>query len=138
MKIDAAVQTVRIEEGHVLSFRLDESMWPEYIPPPQVQAWLRFAYGIERSFYMSCPSMAFTRILDNPRSGPEIINCPPSVLVHTKKLRKFWWLDVLRSPPDIARLGGGGGGPISTSPPRPSGRRDPQSDGRFTVRARGR
>lgn len=39
-------EVVTIYSGHVIRFRMEDSIWPEYHPPPAVQAWLRFAYGI--------------------------------------------------------------------------------------------
>ena len=47
LEIDAAVETISVSTGHTLRFRLADSSWPEYVPPPPVAAWLKFAHGVE-------------------------------------------------------------------------------------------
>jgi hypothetical protein len=95
MEIDAAPQSVAVGSGHTLTFAMNESSWPEYFPPPKVQAWLAFSYGIPRSFYHTCPSMAHT----DSNGAPIPTHCPPSVFAREKGLAKYWWLELLKTSP---------------------------------------
>lgn len=74
MAISADVQRLEITDGQVLSFRLDDSVDPEYYPPAKVLAWLRYAYGV-------CPA------------------ADPPTAHQRRRTKKYWWLDVLREAP---------------------------------------
>jgi hypothetical protein len=80
MTIAVEPQTVQIYAGHVLKFRLEDSIDPEYAPPPTVRAWLAYTYGI-------CPSTQ------------------PLTAGEKRGLKKYWYLDVLRrEPPNPATV----------------------------------
>jgi hypothetical protein len=80
MGIAADPQRVTVTDGRVLSFRPSDSIDPEYSPPAAVRSWLQYAYGI----------------------------CPPRfpLKAHDRRgLKKYWYLDVLRSePPNPATI----------------------------------
>jgi hypothetical protein len=79
MGVSAGVQTVTIRD-RTLTFRPDDSIDPGYSPPAVVRAYLAFAYGI-------CPRTA------------------PLKAHERAALRKYWYLDVLRSqPPNPATI----------------------------------
>ena len=79
MAIAAEPQRVDIA-GNSLTFRLQDSIDPEYTPPAKVRAWLQIAYGI-------CGS-------SNPLRAHE-----------RRALKKYWYLDVLRTaPPNPATI----------------------------------
>lgn len=79
MTVDAEIQRLTITTGRVLQFRPSDSIDPEYTPPAVVKTWLRYAYGI-------CPSA-------------------PLTAAEKRTLRKYWYLDVLRSePPNPATI----------------------------------
>jgi hypothetical protein len=113
LEIDAAMETIAVSTGHVLRFRISDSSWPEYVPPPAVAAWLRFAYGIDLD--ADCPKRALpvddrpgtrispTAVGGTAGRGPSPFSCPRSVAVRGKQ--KWWWLRLLESPPpNPARL----------------------------------
>lgn len=80
MAITAALQQVEVTTGHVLRFRAQDSIDPEYFPPAPVRAWLLFAYGI-------CANSGPLRAADK------------------RELKKYWYLDVLRqTPPNPATI----------------------------------
>jgi hypothetical protein len=103
LEIDAAMETISVSTGHVLRFRASDSSWPEYVPPPAVAAWLRFAHGINLDG--GCPTPP--AIANQPRGAavsPTAVggtgrppSCPVSVAVRGKQ--KWWWLRLLESPP---------------------------------------
>jgi hypothetical protein len=80
MGIDAAPQEVTFaERGHVLRFRLDDSVDPEYYPPPQVRLWLCVSYGIR-------------------------VSSKPLTATQRRQMKRYWYLDVLRrEPPNPAK-----------------------------------
>ena len=73
MTVATEVQQLTITPGRVLRFRPADSIDPEYTPPTAVKAWLQYAYGI-------CPSA-------------------PLTWYEKRALKKYWYLDVLRSEP---------------------------------------
>jgi hypothetical protein len=80
MAVAVEPQSVQIYAGHVLKFRLEDSIDPEYSPPPTVRAWLAYSYGI-------CPSTQ------------------PLTAGEKRSLKKYWYLDVLRrEPPNPATV----------------------------------
>jgi hypothetical protein len=122
MAVAVEPQTVQVYAGHVLKFRLEDSIDPEYAPPPQVRAWLAYSYGI-------CPSTQ------------------PLTATEKRSLKKYWYLDVLRrEPPNPATVDSSnctppgmweqassavtdGFGPLDTTGTRqPLGARDPAAD----------
>lgn len=46
LTVDAAPEAVTIYTGEVLRFRMSDSIWPEYHPPPEARAKLLLDYGI--------------------------------------------------------------------------------------------
>jgi hypothetical protein len=84
MAVAGAVETISVTAGHTLTFRLSDSIDPEYTPPAPVRAWLSFAYGI-------CPALA------------------PLKAYEKRNLKKYWYLDVLRTdPPNPATISASG------------------------------
>jgi hypothetical protein len=80
LAVDVEPQELEIRSGHVLRFRTEDSIDPEYVPPPVVRAWLDYAYGI-------CPSFG------------------PLTAGQKRALKKYWYLDVLRQePPNPATI----------------------------------
>jgi hypothetical protein len=80
MAVAGTVETISVTAGHTLTFRPSDSIDPEYTPPAPVRAWLSFAYGI-------CPSAA------------------PLKAHEKRSLKKYWYLDVLRTdPPNPATI----------------------------------
>jgi hypothetical protein len=74
MAIAAEPQRIDIGQGHTLSFRIADSIDPEYTPPAAVRAWLLWAYNI----------------------------CPWAGAVPARErtaVKKYWYLDVLRTAP---------------------------------------
>jgi hypothetical protein len=74
MTIAAEAQRIDIGQGHTLSFRLEDSIDPEYTPPAPVRAWLLWAYNI-------CPWAGAIPARER------------------KAVKKYWYLDVLRTAP---------------------------------------
>jgi hypothetical protein len=84
MAVTGTVETISVTAGHTLTFRLSDSIDPEYTPPAPVRAWLSFAYGI-------CPSLT------------------PLKAYEKRSLKKYWYLDVLRTdPPNPATISSSG------------------------------
>jgi hypothetical protein len=80
MAIAAEAQRIDLVTGRVLTFRIEDSVDPEYFPPAPVRAWLLFAYGI-------CANPA------------------PLNTQEKRGLKKYWYLEVLRQqPPNPARI----------------------------------
>jgi hypothetical protein len=93
MGIASDSQTIRVTEGHTLSFRLGDSLDPEYTPPAPVRTWLLYAYGI-------CPTTTPLRAQEK------------------RNLKKYWYLDVLRrDPPNPATISASACMPPSAVPP---------------------
>lgn len=101
MGIDAAGDEVRIvEKGHVLRFRMDDSVDPEYIPPPQVAAWLKFAYCIDynrKLQAMASSCMSGWRPIPDTGYGVPLV--PSSVARRCHPEAKYWWLHLIRTVP---------------------------------------
>ena len=104
LEIDAAMETISVSTGHMLRFRTSDSSWPEYVPPPAVAAWLRFAHGINLDGGCPtppsiCQSAPGRRRQSHGRRGHAARppSCPVSVAVRGKQ--KWWWLRLLESPP---------------------------------------
>lgn len=116
MTVDTEVETVRITDGPaVLHFRLDDSVDPEYYPPPQAKAWLKAQYclDVDRMFRRA----NVTRRLPGPppvrRDGPRTPFDDPSTRHTTRDvpisyaaeqlhLERYWWLKKLyTSPPGV-------------------------------------
>jgi hypothetical protein len=115
MAIDAQVESIKITEGpHVLSFRLDESVDPEYYPPPQARAWLKQQYCLDvdhmfrrASVNRRLPGPAPVRMRgprspfgdDRPQAAREV---PISYAAEQLHLERYWWLKKLyTSPPGV-------------------------------------
>jgi hypothetical protein len=113
MTVDTEVETVRITDGPaVLHFRLDDSVDPEYYPPPQAKAWLKAQYclDVDRMFRRA----NVTRRLPGPppvrRDGPRTPFDDPSTRHTTRDvpisyaaeqlhLERYWWLKKLYTAP---------------------------------------
>ncbi len=112
MSVDARAETVEISGRPVLRFKITDSIWPEYVPPPAVQSELRFTYGIDVDTF--CPGDLLTgdpcgkgRLIKVPCQGPAA-TCSTSMWQRQCKVPKFWWLRLLRAtPPSPARLPAG-------------------------------
>jgi hypothetical protein len=117
LAVKTAPETIVVSGRSVLSFKMSDSIWPEYVPPPEAAAWLRFAYGIEGEFYRCDtvvarppnPNLLSTRYIrpEQTRDDPSLNSwndCPLSVWVQKKGLAPFWWLSLLQISPSVARL----------------------------------
>ena len=81
--INAEAQTLIVREKtkqHVLRFRMTDSIWPEFVPPSKVRAWMRFSWGID-------PMQAMCGQL------------PYSVCKRRSQLPDYWWLRVVEGTP---------------------------------------
>jgi hypothetical protein len=74
MAIDAVAEQISVVQGHVLKFRLDQSVDPEIFPPAPVRAWLCWSYGV-------------------------VVQSRTPTASERKRIKKYWYLDVLRNPP---------------------------------------
>jgi hypothetical protein len=74
MSVAGEPQTVRIFQRHVLTFRIGDSIDPEYTPPSVVKAWLSYAYNV--------------------RTSGE-----PLTAAQKRRTKKYWWLELLRYAP---------------------------------------
>jgi hypothetical protein len=89
MGIAADIQNIVVTSGRVLRVSPQDSIDPEYTPPAPVKAWLLFAYGI-------------------------CAQSKPMTRAQKQVLKKYWYLDVLRSePPNQAAIAGGNCSPPS-------------------------
>jgi hypothetical protein len=80
MTVDAEPQQLSVNAGRMLTFRISDSIDPEYTPPAPVRAWLQFTYGV-------CASAGPLKARDR------------------RRLKKYWYLDLLRrEPPNPATI----------------------------------
>jgi hypothetical protein len=116
MTVDTQVETVRITEGPaVLHFRLDDSIDPEYYPPPQAKAWLKVQYclDVDRMFRRAnvtrhLPGPPPVRHdgrrtpFDDPSTRQSTRDVPISYAAEQLHLERYWWLKKLyTSPPGV-------------------------------------
>jgi len=108
MTLDASPDLVEIVVGaEVLTFRMDDSIWPEYVPPPSVKAFLRTRYCSDVNAMFNSVSMQPVHVGPPPLSpgrgneglGPQPIPLPLSVAVRRLNLPKYWWLKKLYTAP---------------------------------------
>lgn len=112
MTIDAAAERIVVREGRVIQFRMDESIWPEYLPPPAVRVLLEADYQIDLTNSCFCPGDLLT---DPPQKWKHpcrgtfatCLNptmCPASVWQRQCKVPRYWWLKIIQlEPPNPAR-----------------------------------
>jgi hypothetical protein len=113
MTIDPQPSDIQIVDGkHVLSFRLGDSIDPEYYPPPAAKAWLKFSYCLDVDRMLRRGSAMRT----NP--GPRPVRAarglrdfggadvdvhrrevPLSYAARQLNLEKYWWLKKLYTDP---------------------------------------
>jgi hypothetical protein len=117
MAIDAQVESIKITEGpHVISFRLDDSVDPEYYPPPQAKAWLKQQYCLDvdkmfrrASVNRRLPGPPPVRMRgprspfgDDDRMQGSPRDVPISYAAEQLHLERYWWLKKLyTSPPGV-------------------------------------
>jgi hypothetical protein len=109
LTVDTSPETIEIKVSadKTLRFRMEDSIWPEYWPPPQVKAYLRHSRGLDLDQMIDSTSMqpldqgpppyAVRRPSDvnlYPRATP----MPLSVGVRRLGLTKYWWLKLLYAP----------------------------------------
>jgi hypothetical protein len=113
MTVDTQVETVRITEGvNVLHFRLDDSVDPEFYPPPQARAWLKAQYclDVDRMFRRAntlhhLPGPAPVRRsgprtpFDDPGTRQTTRDVPISYAARQLRLERYWWLKKLYTEP---------------------------------------
>jgi hypothetical protein len=112
MAVETRPETIQIADGgKVLSFRLDDSIDPEYYPPPAAKAWLKFRYclDVDRMFRRASVNYRFgPRPLHNkgerPPFGGGMDNDPRPALpisyaARQLNLEKYWWLKKLYTDP---------------------------------------
>lgn len=110
LAVDTAVERITVHEGNVLRFRMSESVWPPYVPPPAVMAFLAARYKIDPQ-HLICPGdlLKFEPGVskewkDQATQGIKCKSpkdCPASVWQRQCKVPSFWWLALLRAePPD--------------------------------------
>jgi hypothetical protein len=113
MGIDAQSENVQIVDGpHVLTFRVNDSIDPEYYPPPQVKAWLQQSYclDVDRMFRRASvgrhagPAPLRNRGIprsfggdEDPQAGRPGV--PVSYAARQLHLEKYWWLKKLYTDP---------------------------------------
>jgi hypothetical protein len=122
LKADPSPQDLRLRSGRMLSFRLEDSLMPEAMPPRQAKAAIAQDYGISLSFVPSrrgerkfcfCPG-------DLLKSPPPTLEqrrnaclwnegascsvpsgCPLTTWARQCSLPRYWWLRMLQhSPPN--------------------------------------
>lgn len=111
MAIDAGTETIRTYQGHVLTFSMEDSIWPEILPPPPVRGFLRLNYGIDIDDNFCPGDLVHTGVgwhgglATFGVSCRNARTCPASAWQHQCKVPKYWWLRVLESePPNPARM----------------------------------
>ncbi len=102
--VDAGDEQITIRPGRVVSFRMDNSLWPEILPPPEVRAVLSFEYGIDVNngfcpgdLITSASSMGGAATFGITCRDP--VKCPASAWQRQCKIPKYWWLRVLQNGP---------------------------------------
>jgi hypothetical protein len=113
MTIDPQPAEIRLVDGkHVLTFRIEDSIDPEYYPPPAAKAWLKFSYCLDVDRMLRRGSAMRT----NP--GPRPVRAarglrdfggadvdvhrrevPLSYAARQLNLEKYWWLKKLYTDP---------------------------------------
>lgn len=127
LAIDAQPQYVRTYDGRVVKFQIDNTIWPEYLPPVELRGILYWYYGVHPNAFARCPSgfsSGATAMPNSMRDGrhQEWV-CPISRWVYLGGLKKFWWLRLLESPapnplvrPDVEAFGHPGASPPRVRP----------------------
>lgn len=116
MSVNTPTETVRIVSGNeIITFRMDESSDPEYVPPPKIDALLRARYGT------SLNDKILWGIIAQDEGGPDGVASswrpldsrgsyptpPTSLAIRRNVLTKYWWLRLLQTAPaNPARLAG--------------------------------
>ncbi len=104
MAVDARIETVTISDRPILRFRMSDSIWPAYVPPPEVRRELRIRYDIDADTF--CPGDLLNgvqwgpgRLIGLSPASHDFSTWPTSVWQRQCKVPKFWWLHLLHAPP---------------------------------------
>jgi hypothetical protein len=123
LAIDAEVETIVFRSGRRLSFRMEDSVYPEMLPPPPVAAAISFDYGILLSEGCFCPGDLLHQppptheerrnacLWSRRQNACSDASCPSSTWARSCMIPKHWWLRM-----------------IQTSPPNPNQLRDAVTD----------
>jgi hypothetical protein len=132
LKADPTPQDLRLRTGRVLSFRLDDSLMPEAMPPRQARSAISVDYGIDLSFVPSraserkhcfCPGDLINAVpptleqrrdacLWNAGASCSVPSrCPLTTWAYQCRLPRYWWLRMLQQyPPNPTQRTYDGGG----------------------------
>jgi hypothetical protein len=113
MTIDPQPADIQVVDGkHVLTFRLADSIDPEYYPPPAAKAWLKFSYCLDVDRMLRRGSAMHTNAGPRPVRAARGLRdfggadvdvhrreMPLSYAARQLNLEKYWWLKKLYTDP---------------------------------------
>lgn len=112
LAVDTDLDRLTLRTGRTIAFRMDESIYPEMLPPPKIAAALSFDYGISLANGCFCPG----DLLHQPApTVAESLNacawsrrqascaaphkCPATVWARACMLPRNWWLRLIQQVP---------------------------------------
>ena len=115
MKVDPNPEELTLRTGRKLSFRLEDSIFPEAVPPAKAKAVISADYGIDLTNCF-CPGDLLHAPAPTPEQWKDACKwsagepcsipskCPMTVWARQCQLPRFWWLRMLQEhPPNPTR-----------------------------------